>query len=76
MCIRDSFYAIQTQLQRLATLSKIYSIDKPFTGLIKEALRLTGLDISAAVVAPAIAPDAVMRQRLFDILKQAKVIPA
>ena len=70
------FYAIQTQLQRLATLSKIYSIDKPFTGLIKEALRLTGLDISAAVVAPAIAPDAVMRQRLFDILKQAKVIPA
>ena len=62
---------IQVQLRRLAVLSRIYSLDQPFTGLIKEALRLTGLDLSASVIAPATAPDAALRARLAEILKEA-----
>ena len=69
------FTTIQTQLRRLAILSKIYSIDKPFTGLIKEALRLTGLNVSAHVVAPATMPDAALCGRLVEILEEAGVLP-
>jgi 4-hydroxy-tetrahydrodipicolinate synthase len=44
--------------------------------LIKEAIRLTGSDIPTAVVAPATAPDAAMKQRLVDILVRSGVLPA
>jgi 4-hydroxy-tetrahydrodipicolinate synthase len=52
----------------------MYSLDRPFTGLIKEALRLCGIDVSAAVQPPAKAPDAAMRARLKALLEQAGVI--
>ncbi len=68
------FAVMKTQLRRLAVLSKIYSIDKPFTGLIKKALRLCGLEISSAVVAPATTPDAAMKLRLKTILWDADVL--
>ncbi|MGL9734343.1 MAG: hypothetical protein ACR5LD_08940 [Symbiopectobacterium sp.] len=34
--------AVQALLRRLAVLSKIYTLKAPFTGLIKETIRLTG----------------------------------
>lgn len=70
------FATIKTLVPRLAALSKIYSIDTPFSGLIKEAIRLTGSDIPTAVVAPATAPDTAMKQRLVDILVRSGVLPA
>lgn len=48
--------SIQTQLRRLGILSRMYAMDRPFTGLIKESIRLCGLDISTALVAPATPP--------------------
>ncbi|MEO8411918.1 MAG: dihydrodipicolinate synthase family protein, partial [Propionivibrio sp.] len=70
------FKALQEQLRRLAILSRIYSLDQPFTGLIKEALRCVGMDVSASVIAPATVPDAVLKRRLVDILTQAGLLPA
>lgn len=67
---------VQRLLLRLAKLSKIYSTDTPFAGLIKEAIRLTGSDISPAVAAPATVPDALTLQRLKDILIDSKVLTA
>jgi len=63
-------------MPRLAALSKIYSIDTPFAGLIKEALHMTGSDISTSVSAPATQPDAAMKLRLQKILERAGVLPS
>lgn len=40
--------------QQLAKLSPLYALEQPFFGVIKTAIRLCGLDISTAVVAPAL----------------------
>jgi 4-hydroxy-tetrahydrodipicolinate synthase len=52
----------------------MYAIDAPFTGCIKEAIRLAGLDISTAVLAPATPPDAATMEKLKAILKSGGVI--
>lgn len=39
--------------QQLAKLSPLYALEQPFFGVIKTAIRLSGLDISTAVAAPA-----------------------
>jgi 4-hydroxy-tetrahydrodipicolinate synthase len=40
--------------QQLAKLSPLYVLEQPFFGVIKTAIKLSGLDISTAVVAPAL----------------------
>lgn len=70
------FAALKTLMPRLAGLQKIYSLEMPFTGLIKQAIRLCGADISAAVLAPATPPDAAMSKRLREILVRAQLLPA
>lgn len=40
--------------QQLAKLSPLYALEQPFFGVIKTAIKLSGLDISTAVVAPAL----------------------
>lgn len=69
-CNQD-FATAQSLLKRLAILSKMYSIDVPFTGVIKEAIRLSGLDIPTCVLAPATEPDATTKARLQQILTDA-----
>ena len=62
------------QLLRLGKLSRMYVMDKPFTGLIKESILLCGLDISNKVIAPGSAVvDAAQRQALKEILISAGV---
>lgn len=73
---QGDFATVQMLMRRLAALSKIYSTDTPFSGLIKEAIRLTGSDISPAVVAPATVPSAETRQRLIEILVNSNVLSA
>lgn len=73
---RGDFAALHALLPRLAQLSKIYSLEMPFTGLIKEAIRLTGCAIPTGVVAPATPPDAAMKRRLAEVLERAAVLAA
>lgn len=65
--------AVQALLRRLAVLSKIYTLEVPFTGLIKEAIRLTGSSISAAVSAPATPPSPEMKRHLIALLREANI---
>jgi 2-dehydro-3-deoxy-D-pentonate aldolase len=67
------FAKLKMLMPRLALLSKIYSTDTPFSGLIKEAIRLTGSDIQTNVLAPATSPDEAMMKRLAEILVQAGI---
>jgi 4-hydroxy-tetrahydrodipicolinate synthase len=70
----QDFASARKLLTRLAILQRIYSIDVPFTGAIKEAIRLCGLDVPAATLSPATAPDEATRQKLVEILAQAGVL--
>ena len=73
--LKQDFGAAQALLKRLAILSRMYAIDVPFTGVIKEAIRLCGLDIPTAALSPASPPDAATRQKLVEILKSGGVLP-
>lgn len=46
--------AAQAFQQQLAKLSPLYALEQPFFGVIKTAIKLSGLDISTAVVPPAL----------------------
>ncbi|HBM2987476.1 TPA: dihydrodipicolinate synthase family protein [Klebsiella aerogenes] len=46
--------AAQAFQQQLAKLSPLYVLEQPFFGVIKTAIKLSGLDISTAVVPPAL----------------------
>lgn len=74
VCAGD-FAALKALVPRLAKLQRIYSLDVPFTGLIKEAIRRCGADTPTAVLAPATVPDAKTSQRLVAVLEQAGVLP-
>jgi 4-hydroxy-tetrahydrodipicolinate synthase len=58
-------------LPRLSTLSQLYALDVPFSWLLKEAVRATGVDIPTGVAAPASEPTDDVKQRFAKILKQA-----
>jgi 4-hydroxy-tetrahydrodipicolinate synthase len=60
---------------RLAKLMSIYSIDTPYFGVVKEAIRLTGSPISTAVLAPALEPSEETKARLVEVLTEAGVLP-
>ena len=70
----QDFASAQTLLKRLGILSRIYSIDVPFTGVIKEAIRLSGLDVSTTALSPATPPDAATLQKLVAILTDGGVL--
>lgn len=67
------FAALKSLARRLAALSELYSADTPFTGLIKEAIFLTGIPVQTNVIAPATPPDAATKQRLKRILANAGI---
>jgi 4-hydroxy-tetrahydrodipicolinate synthase len=72
--LEKDFDAAQKLLKRLAILQRIYSVDVPFTGAIKEAIALTGLDIPTAVLSPATPSADDVKQKLAGILVQAGVL--
>jgi len=67
-------YEKMFELQRqLARLSGIYSLDAPFFGIIKEAIRLTGVPISTEVLDPVQKPDEKKKDQLKRLLTFAGV---
>ncbi|MGE4470764.1 MAG: dihydrodipicolinate synthase family protein [Desulfovibrio sp.] len=58
-------------LPRLGILAQLYSLDVPFSWLLKEAVRVTGSDIPTGVAAPATEPGKEIQERFRKILKQA-----
>ena len=70
----QDFAAAQRLLKRVAILSRMYSADVPFTGMIKEAIRLCGTDIPTNVLSPATPPNAAAMQKLREILIQGGVL--
>lgn len=68
----DRMFALQRQL---AKLSSVYGLETPFFGIIKQAIRLCGLDVSTEVLAPVQKPSPENLQRLTEILGGAGVLP-
>ena len=59
---------------RLIRLPSMYGLDTPFVNVVKEAMRLTGLDISTEVLAPVQPLSAEKTEKLAAILKAAGVL--
>lgn len=59
---------------RLIRLPSMYGLDTPFVNVVKEAMRLTGLDISTYCLPPAGPLAADKLARLADLLKQAGLV--
>jgi 4-hydroxy-tetrahydrodipicolinate synthase len=72
--LEKDFDAAQTLLRRLAILQRIYSLDVPFTGAIKEAIALAGLDVPTAVLSPVTPPADEVKRKLAEILVRAGVL--
>lgn len=68
--------AARRQLRRLAILSRMYGMDRPFTGLIKESIRQCGLDVPPHLAAPGTPPSAELCAKLRELLAAAEVLPS
>lgn len=67
---KEKYYTNMFSLQQqLAKLSSIYSLESPFFGVIKEAIKLCGLDISTNVVPPVEKLSADKKKSLVSILE-------
>jgi 4-hydroxy-tetrahydrodipicolinate synthase len=62
--------------RRLAQLVQLYALEPAHFGVIKEAMRLTGLDISTVPLAPITPLSDEKKTILADILVRAGVLPA
>ncbi|PLR81659.1 4-hydroxy-tetrahydrodipicolinate synthase [Bacillus canaveralius] len=60
--------------QRLAHLPLIYKLDSPFVNVVKEAMKLTGLNISTHVLPPARALSIEKKEQLAQLLKKAGLL--
>lgn len=68
-------YEKMFELQRqLARLSSIYTLDTPFFGIIKEAIRLSGLDISTEVLPPVQKPNESKKTKLKQLLHFSELL--
>lgn len=73
---RDDLAAARPLIRRLAELVRLYTLEPAHFGVIKEAMRMTGLDISTAPL-PPITPLADDRKAILaDILVKSGVLPA
>lgn len=67
-------YATAFTLQRqLAKLMPIYAIETPFFAVIKQAIKLTGIDISTEVLAPVKKLPNNKQDLLVELLKSAQI---
>jgi 4-hydroxy-tetrahydrodipicolinate synthase len=60
--------------KRLSPLPLIYKLDSPFVNVVKEAIRLCGLDISTHVLPPSRPLSEMKKQQLTEILKKADLL--
>lgn len=61
--------------KQLAVLPLLYKIDTPFVNVVKEAIKLCGLDISTNVLPPARSLSKEKINQVKEVLELAKVLP-
>lgn len=70
-----NFQEVITLQQRLAQLVHIYGLEPAHFGVIKEAMRMTGLDISTMPLSPITPLSAEKRKALAEILTRSGLLP-
>lgn len=71
---QKDIHTIIKLVNRLAHIPYVYSLDSPYVNVVKEALRLVGMDVPTHVLQPSqpLAPE--KRESLIAILKKAELI--
>ncbi|MBP3040512.1 dihydrodipicolinate synthase family protein [Bacillaceae bacterium Marseille-Q3522] len=62
--------------KQLKVLPLLYKIDSPFVNVVKEAIKMTGLDISTYVLPPSRRLSEEKLEKVKEVLKLANLIPA
>ncbi len=60
--------------KRMALMPKMYTLDSPFVSVVKEAMKLRGLDISTHVLAPARSLSTEKIREIKEILIQSELL--
>jgi 4-hydroxy-tetrahydrodipicolinate synthase len=60
--------------QRIAALPRMYNLDSPFIGVVKEAMKLRGLDIPTYVLPPTRELNEEKKERLKAILQEVDLL--
>ncbi|MFE7062636.1 dihydrodipicolinate synthase family protein [Sutcliffiella sp. NPDC057660] len=60
--------------KQISTFPKLYKLDSPFIGVVKEAMNMIGLNISTNVLPPARVLNDEKKDALNEILKEAGII--
>jgi dihydrodipicolinate synthase/N-acetylneuraminate lyase len=71
--VQKDYPATIARQRQISALVAIYSVDTPPYGAVKAAIRMTGVDIPAAVLPPARPPDARGIARISAILNAADI---
>ncbi|HEY0209317.1 dihydrodipicolinate synthase family protein [Acerihabitans sp.] len=72
---REKDYETMFSLQRrLSAFSTIYGLDSPFFGIIKKAIRLSGVDISTEVLLPVKMPNDERVAELTSLMQRAGIL--
>lgn len=71
---KNDFEQAVTLHRKIAALPRIYKLDSPFIGVIKEAMKLRGLDISTYVLPPTRELSTEKQEKLKEILKTANLL--
>lgn len=69
-----NFEKILELQKKVAYLPLFYKIASPFVGVVKEAIRMSGLDVSAYVLPPVRKLNESQKEKVKEILKQLEVL--
>jgi 4-hydroxy-tetrahydrodipicolinate synthase len=70
-----NFEAVIRLQRRLAQLVRLYALEPAHFGVIKEAMRMTGLDISTATISPITQLSEEKKKTLAEILGRCDLLP-
>ncbi|KHF39367.1 dihydrodipicolinate synthase family protein [Halalkalibacter okhensis] len=62
--------------KQLAILPSLYKIDSPFVNVVKEAMKLCGMDVSTHVLPPTKPLSKEKKAKVKEILELAKILPS
>jgi len=69
---KGDYATIQKLQKQLSYVPPLYQMGPPFFGAMKEAIKLSGVDITTDVLMPALMPDAATKQAIATIMAKIK----
>lgn len=69
---KNDYATIEVLQKRLSHIPPLYSMGPPFFGAMKEAIKLSGVDITTDVLLPSLKPDEITKQKVKEMMAKIK----